>query len=139
MVNFNPKRTNSQRRPQTAKPKKNNNAFNAGGKVKAPSVIGGTPMNRLKSAKGSAIQTSSTHQIMNPKQSQMFTSFGLANGQRMSQRKGSSNPRKKYNSIYGTAKFPNTMNNLKQKKARASFLGGIPKPKKPKMIPNLQQ
>jgi hypothetical protein len=50
MVNFNPKRTNSQKRPQTAKPKRTTQAFNAGGKAKA---VGGTPMNRLKSAKGS--------------------------------------------------------------------------------------
>ena len=106
---FNPRRTNSQRRPQTAKqPKKS--AFTAGGKVKQ--VVAGTPINRMKSAKGSQMQASSTHQMMIPKQSQMFTSFGQ---QAISHRKGSSNPRKKYNSIYGT-------NNLKQqKKARASF------------------
>lgn len=88
-------------------------------------------MNRLKSAKGSAMQASSTHQMMIPKQSQMFTSFGLP--QAMSQRKGSSNPRKKYNSIYAA----NTANNLKQKKARASFQ--IPKPKKAKNQAQQQQ
>lgn len=69
----------------------------------------------------------------------MFTSFGLPNGHAMSQRKGSSNARKKYSSIYGSVKPSNTMNNLKQKKAKASFLTGIPKPKKPKIVPNLQQ
>lgn len=89
-------------------------------------------MNRLKSAKGSAMQASSTHQMMIPKQSQMFTSFGLP--QAMSQRKGSSNPRKKYNSIYAAT---NTANNLKQKKARASFQ--IPKPKKAKNQAQQQQ
>ena len=49
-IGFNPKRTNSQRRPQTAKPKRS--AFAAGGKVKT-NAVGGTPMNRIKSAKGS--------------------------------------------------------------------------------------
>ena len=63
-IGFNPKRTNSQRRPQTAKPKRS--AFTAGGKVKT-GVVGGTPMNRMKSAKGSQMQASSTHQMMIPK------------------------------------------------------------------------
>jgi hypothetical protein len=55
----------------------------------------------------------------------MFTSFGLPTS--ISHRKGSSNPRKKYNSIYGTAKAIST---LKPKKTKVSFQPTIPKPKK---------
>lgn len=111
------KKTNSQKRPQTAKPKRSTmpptskpgkryNNYMSGENLNFGMPISSTPNYRKKITKtlnalgqGASINSN----MIVPQQSQIFTSFGLPQSA-MSQRKASSNPRKKNLSAYGSVK-----------------------------------
>lgn len=123
------RRTGSQRRPQTAKTRSKNAGV---APVKAAkrynNLVGGTPSNRLRSGKPSGAGASSTHNMMVPQQSQMFTSFGLPQPgvQGGTQRRALSNPKKRYAGIYGSTKNAQSTS-IKARKLRSNQLSSVSK------------
>lgn len=98
------RKTNSQKRPQTAKPRQQPKSF-LGGKNQALRKYNNyLPVNSTPSNRGAKPPRSKNYIVQ--QQSQMFTSFGLQGQSGNSQRKASSNPRKQrnINSIYGAIK-----------------------------------